>query len=169
VLGWLAARRRLVPTARPTPAERLAGYTAALTWLAAVAIVVALVKPFALVFVLPSLYAWLWLPLRTQTWSRVGIYLAGLVGPLAGLFLLARDLGLGIFDTLLYLTGLATVGYIPLSAVVLALAWIAAASQLAALAFGRYAPYAGGVEPPPPGPVRRMFAGLLARTRQTAT
>jgi Zn-dependent M28 family amino/carboxypeptidase len=169
VLGWLAGRRRLVPTGRPTPAERLAGYTAALTWLAAVAIVVALVKPFALVFVLPSLYAWLWLPLRTQTWQRVGIYLAGLVGPLAGLFLLARELGLGIFDTLLYLTGLATVGYVPLSAVVLALAWIAAAAQLAALAFGRYAPYAGGVEPPPPGPVRRTFAGLLARTRQTAT
>ena len=168
-LGWLAARPRLVATARPSAEERLAGYTAALTWLAAVAIVVALVKPFALVFVLPSLYAWLWLPLRSGIWPRIGIYLSGLLGPVGALVLLGRELGLGILDAALYVVGLATVGYIPLSSVFLALAWLAAASQLAALAFGRYAPYAGGAESPPPGPVRRAVAGLASRRRQTAT
>jgi len=168
-IGWLAARRQLVAEARPTAEERLAGYTAALAWLAAVAITVALVKPFALVFVLPSLYAWLWLPLRTALWPRIAVYLAGLLGPVGALILLGRELGLGVLDTALYLLGLATVGYIPLSAVLLALAWLAAATQLAALAFGRYAPYAGGAESPPPGPIRRAIAGLAGRRRQTAT
>jgi Peptidase family M28 len=168
-LGWLAARPRLVAAARPTAEERLAGYAAALAWLAAVAIVVALVKPFALVFVLPSLYAWLWLPLRSGIWPRVGVYLIGLLGPVGALVLLGRELGLGILDTALYVVGLVTVGYVPLSSVFLTLAWVAAATQLAALAFGRYAPYAGGAEPPPPGPIRRAVAGLAARRRQTAT
>jgi hypothetical protein len=168
-LGWLAARRRLVAGAHPTAEERLAGYTAALAWLAAVAIVVALVRPFALVFVLPSLYAWLWLPLRSGIWARIGLYLAGLVGPVGALVLLGRELGLGVLDTALYVVGLATVGYVPLSAVLLTLAWVAAATQLAALAFGRYAPYAGGADSPPPGPIRRAVAGLAARTRHTAT
>ncbi|MGH3110179.1 MAG: hypothetical protein ACRDQT_04575, partial [Gaiellaceae bacterium] len=168
-VGWLAARRRLVVAVRPTLEERLAGYTAALTWLAAVAVVVALVMPFAIVFILPSLYAWLWLPLQTRFWPRVGIYLAGLLGPIGGVLLLADELGLGPFDTMLYVVGLATVGYIPLSSVVLALTWAAAAMQLAALAFGRYAPYASGMEPPPPGPLRRGVGRLAARRRQTAT
>ena len=169
VAGWLVARRRLVSPARPTAEERLAGYTAALTWLAAVSIVVALVKPFAIVFILPSLYAWLWLPLRTRIWPRIGIYLAGLLGPLAGLLVLANELGLGLVDTMLYVVGLMTVGYIPLSAVVLGLAWAAAAMQLAALAFGRYAPYAAGAERPPAGPLRRGVGWLAPRRRQTAT
>ena len=168
-VGWLAARRRFVVAVRPTLEERLAGYTAALTWLAAVAVVVALVMPFAIVFILPSLYAWLWLPLQTRFWPRIGIYLAGLLGPIGGVLLLGDELGLGPFDTMLYVVGLATVGYIPLSSVVLALAWAAAAMQLAALAFGRYAPCASGVEPPPPGPLRRGVGRLAARRRQTAT
>jgi hypothetical protein len=169
-IGWLAARRRLTSAGRTTAEERLAGYTAALTWLAAVGIVVALVRPFALVFVLPSLYAWLWLPLRTQIWPRIGIYLVGLAGPVGGLFVLSRELGLGLLDTALFVAGLATVGYVPLSSVVLALAWMAGATQLAALAFGRYAPYAGGAEPPPRGPLRQALAELLAgRRRHTAT
>ncbi len=41
--------------------------------------------------------------------------------------------------------GLSTVGYVSLFSVLLALAWLTAAAQLGALAFGRYAPYAGGV------------------------
>jgi hypothetical protein len=172
-LGWLATRRRLVGAARPTPEERLAGYSAALAWLAAVAIVVGLAKPFALIFVLPSLYAWLWLPLRAGPWPRAVLYVVGWLGPVGGLVLLARELGRGVFDTMLYVVGLATVGYLPLSSVLLALAWVAAAAQLAALAFGRYAPYAGGVESPPPGPVRRAVrravGGLASRRRQTAT
>ena len=160
VLGWLALRRPLVPLAQPAAEERLAGYTCALAWLGAVALVVALTKPFALAFILPSLYAWLWLPLRAQLWQRVGIYAIGLVGPIGGILLLGRELGLGPADTTLYVAGLATVGYISLFSVLLALAWLTAAAQLGALAFGRYAPYAGGTEPPPPGPVRTAADGL---------
>ena len=73
---------------RPTPEERLAGYAAALAWLAAVAIVMALFMPFALVFVLPALYAWLWLPLRTRFWPRTAVYVLGLIGPVGGLLVL---------------------------------------------------------------------------------
>ena len=167
--GWLYARRRLVAAGPPTSGERLAGYAAALTWLAGVAIVTAIVIPWALVFVLPSLYTWLWLPLRARLAQRIALYLLGLLGPIGGLLVLGKESGLGLLDSALYVLGLATVGYVPLAAVALALAWAAAAAQLAALAFGRYAPYAGGAEPPPPGPARRSLAGLLARRRQTAT
>jgi Peptidase family M28 len=163
VLGWLVARRPLVRSARPSPEERLAGYTSALTWLGIVAVVVALVKPYALVFVLPSLYAWLWLPLRSRFWPRVGIYVAGLLGPVAGLLLLGHELGLGPADTALYVLGLLTVGYVGVFTALLAIAWLAAAAQLAALSFGRYAPYAGGAEPPPPGPVRNTVMHLRRR------
>jgi hypothetical protein len=168
-LGWLVPRRRLVPVARPTAEERLAGYTAALVWLAAVAIVAALVKPFAVVFLLTSLYAWLWLPLRTRFWPGVAIYLTGFLGPVAAVIVFSREIGLGFFDALLYVVGLATVGYISLPSIVLALAWAAAAMQLGALALGRYAPYAAGLEPPPPGPLRRAISRRFARRAQAAT
>ncbi len=111
-------------------------------------------------FVLPSLYAWLWLPLQAQLWQRVGIYAIGLAGPIGGLLILGRELGLGPGDTALYVAGLATVGYISLFSVLLALAWLTAAAQLGALAFGRYAPYAGGVESPPAGPLRTAVEDL---------
>ncbi|MGH3132463.1 MAG: M28 family peptidase [Gaiellaceae bacterium] len=165
LLVWLVARRRLVPTVAASPEERLAGYTAALAWLSAVAIVIALVQPYALVFVLPSLYAWLLLPLRRRRRARAAIYLAGLAGPVGGLLFLGNELGLGPADTLLYVVGLVTVGYVPLTSVVLTAAWAASAAQLAALAFGRYAPYAGGIDRPPRGPVRSSFARLVRTAR----
>ena len=162
-LGWLVLRRPLVPLAQPAAEERLAGYTCALAWLGVVALVMALTKPFALAFILPSLYAWLWLPLQAQLWQRVGIYAIGLIGPIGGILLLGRELGLGPADTALYVAGLATVGYVSLFSVLLALAWLTAAAQLGALAFGRYAPYAGGEEPRPPGPIRTAAEGLRRR------
>jgi hypothetical protein len=165
VAGWLLVRRRLALPGRTAPEERLAGYAVALAWLAVVAVVVGLVKPYALVFVLPSLYAWLWLPLRTRIWTRAALFVAGLLGPVLGLVILSSQLGLGLPDTALYLLGLATVGYIPIWSVLLALAWAAAAGQLGALAFGRYAPYAGGAEPPPAGVVRNAIEVLLPRSR----
>jgi hypothetical protein len=168
VAGWLMARQRLTAAVPPTDEECLAGYAVALTWLSAVAVLFAIAKPFALVFVLPSLYAWLWLPLQSQTWSRVATYVGGLVGPVAALLILGYELGLGPWDTALYTLGLATVGYISVALVLFALAWAAAATQLAALAFGRYAPYAGGVASPPPGPFRRGLVAVVRR-RQTAT
>jgi hypothetical protein len=144
LLGWLVSHRRLVPWSQPSAEERLAGYTVALGWIGVIAIVVALAKPYALIFVLPSLYAWLWLPLRSRLWSRAALFAAGLSGPAGGVLVLGHELDLGVIDTMLYVVELATVGYVAGASVVLALAWAAAAAQLGALAFGRYAPYASG-------------------------
>jgi hypothetical protein len=153
-LGWLTARRPLASTSGATAEERLAGYSVALGWMGLVALVLALAKPYALVFVLPSLYAWLWLPTRGRLWDRVGLYALGLVGPFAGLVVLAHELDVGVVTALLYVASLATVGYVSAASVVLALAWAAGAAQLGALAAGRYAPYASGASPPPAGLVR---------------
>jgi hypothetical protein len=154
LVGWLAGRRHLVPVGRSAPEERLAGFVVALAWLAVVSLLVGLRSPYGLVFLLPSLYAWLWLPLRTEIWARVALYAAGLAGPVGLLVVLGNELGLSLPDTALYVAGLATVGYLSLPSILLVLAWAASAAQLAALAFGRYSPYAGGVEPPPPGVAR---------------
>jgi Peptidase family M28 len=164
--GWLLARRPLAAATPPTSEERLAGYTVALVWLAALAILIALFRPFAVVFLLPSMYAWLWLPLRTRLWPRVGVYAAGLLGPVLALVVLGRELGLGLVEAPLYAVGLVTVGYVPVVSVVLFLAWLAAAAQLGALAVGRYGPYADGREPPPPGPVRLLFARAVRARRR---
>ena len=163
--GWMLGRRRLVFRGRATAEERLAGYAIALAWLAIVAVVIGVVKPYALVFVLPSLYAWLWLPLRSRIWARAVLFAAGLLGPVVGLILLGSQLGLGLVETVLYLMGLASVGYVSWTSVLLALAWATAAGQLGALAFGRYAPYAGGAEPPPAGVLRSTLGSLVLRTR----
>jgi hypothetical protein len=164
--GWLVARRRLAPPYEPTAEERLAGYTAALAGLAAVAIAAALVKPYALLFVLPSLYVWIWLPLRTRLWPRVAIFLAGLIGPVVGLLVLADELGIGLPKAVLFYLGLTTVGYVPAVSALLWLGWGAAATQLAALAAGRYVPYARGAEPPAPGLVRNAVVWATRRARR---
>ena len=137
------------PTGSHSAADRLTGLAVALALLGVVAIAVALVKPYALVFVLPSLYAWLWLPLEGRAWQRAGAFVVGLTGPVAGVLLLAGELGTSPFEAARYVVGLATVGYVPLGSVVAALVWLAVAAQVGALAFGRYAPYAGGAAPPP--------------------
>jgi hypothetical protein len=155
-MAWLALRPRLVLRAAPSPEERLAGLAVALAAVGVVAIVLALTKPYALVFVLPSLYAWLWLPLEGRAWQRVALFLLGLVGPVLGLALLSTELGSSVVGAALYLVGLVTVGYLPLGSALLVLGWAAGAAQVGALAFGRYGPYAGGAEPPP-GPVRRAL------------
>jgi hypothetical protein len=160
VLGWLVTRRPLVPVAPAAADERLAGFVVALALLGVVAVGLAFFRPWALVFVLPSLYAWLWLPLEGRLVARVALLLTGFVGPAVGLVALGRELGLSVLDAALYVIGLFTVGYLPLGAGLLGLAWAAAATQIGALALGRYAPYAGGVETPPAGPVRRSFARL---------
>ena len=157
-LGWLVARRHLVRAAPPTPDERLAGFVVALATLVAVAIGLAVLQPYALVFVLPSVYAWLWLPLDGRPAVRALVFAAGLLGPILGLFLLGRELGLSALDAGLYVIGLFTVGYLPLSSALIGIFWAAAATQLGALALGRYAPYAAGVEPPPAGAIRRLVA-----------
>lgn len=157
VLTWLVVvREPLAPREPPTPDERLAGFVVGLGLVGCVAVALAFLEPYALLFVLPSLYAWLWLPLEGRPAPRVALYMLGLTGPLVALVVLARGLELSVFDGVLYVVGLATVGYLSLLTVILTLVWAAAASQIGALATGRYAPYAGGSEPPPTGAFGRL-------------
>ena len=160
---WLVVRQRLVATAQPTAEEWLAGLAVALALVGAVAIAVALTKPYALVFVVPSLYAWLALPVEGRLWQRVGLFALGLSGPFVAFVLLGHELGISLPAAVLYTLGLATVGYLPLGTVLVVLLWLAAAVQVGALAFGRYGPYAGGAEPPPPGPVRLALRRVVSR------
>ena len=153
---WLLGRRRLVPFAAPSPEERLAGLATALGALGLVALALALWKPYALVFVLPSLYAWLWLPLEGRLWQRMVLFGLGLAGPAFALLVLGNQLAVSVIGAALYLVGLTTVGYVSLGAALLVLAWFAAAAQVAALAFGRYAPYAGGEARPHRARLRRL-------------
>jgi len=163
-LGWLLGRRRLIPSRPAEASEQLAGLAAALVGLGVLALVLALAKPYALVFLLPSLYAWMWLPFRGPLWRRAPLFGVGLAGPLLSLFLVSRQLDLGAADTPLYVIGLTTVGYLSLGSMLAAIVWAAAAAQLATLTFGRYAPYAQGVDPPPPGVVRRSVRGIVRAT-----
>ena len=160
LLGWLVTRRQLVPTAPPAADERLAGFVVALGLLGAVAIGLAVLQPYALAFVLPSLYAWLWIPLEGRLGPRLALLAIGFVGPVLGFVVLGRELGLSLLDAALYVTSLFTVGYLPLSSALLAIAWAAAAAQIAALAAGRYAPYGDTVGASPAGPLRRSLARL---------
>src|SRR5262249_3462021 len=148
VVAWFIARRNLTPSVAPTASERLAGLAVALGALGVVAVALAVTKPYTLVFVIPSLYAWLWLPLERGLWQRVPLFLLGRAAPLLGLFILGRELGVSMVGAASYVVGLATVGYLSLWSVVLFLVWGATAAQVGALALGRYAPYAGGAEPP---------------------
>jgi hypothetical protein len=159
-VGWLLVRTRLAPAAAPLPPDRLAGLVVGLSVVGIVAVALALTKPYALVFVLPSLYAWLWLPLEGRAALRMGMFVLGLAGPIVGLLLLGHQLDLSPIDAALYVAGVVTVGYVPLTSALAALVWAAGAAQVGALAFGRYGPYAGGVEPPPPGHLRRALRRL---------
>lgn len=155
-LAWLAARKPLVPRRRATGEEELAGHTAALLALGLVALLVVATNPFALVFLLPSLHAWLWLPQVRESGQavRFGVLLAGLAGPLLLVGSFAVRFGLGL-DSPWYLAELVAVGYVGLMPFVLALAWAAAGAQLLALTTGRYTPYPSRRELPR-GPVREL-------------
>jgi len=154
-LGWLVTRQRLAPRRQASATEELAGTTAALLALAVVALLVVATNPFALIFLLPSLHAWLWLPHAAvrPLWSRALVLAAGFLGPLLLVGSLAIRYGLG-FDTPWYLAELAASGYVQLPAIVIAVGWLAAAAQMTALATGRYAPYPSARERPPRGPLR---------------
>ena len=165
-LGWLITRQRLLPRRPASATEELAGTTAALLALAVLALLVVATNPFALVFLLPSLHAWLWLPqVRARPlWTRLAVLAAGFLGPLLlGASLALRfDLGL---DTPWYLAELVAVGYVKLPAVAIAAGWLAAAGQVTALTFGRYAPYPSARERPPRGPVRETVRRVVLTVR----
>jgi hypothetical protein len=172
LLVWLVARDRLVPRRPLALEEELAGYTAALLALGVVALVVVGTNPFALLFVLPSLHAWLWLPQLREAapWKRVAVLAAGFAGPLLVLWSFGDRFGLG-FDAPWYILELTALGYVSVPAVVAVLGWAAGAAQLLALAGGRYAPYPTVAERRRLGPLRRLVrtALLLVLGRKTAS
>ena len=161
VIGWLIARHRLVPRRVVSAQEELAGQTVALLALAVVALLVVATNPFALLFVLPALHIWLWLPqVRTaRVPVRLGVFAAGLCGPAIVLYSLAFRFGLGL-DAPWYLLTLVANGYIKGTAVLIALAGAAPACQLAASAAGRYAPYPDRRERGPRGPIREIVRAI---------
>ena len=142
LVAWFVARERLIPRRPIRSAEVLAGHTVALLALGLIALLVVATNPFSLVYLLPSLYAWLWLPQAQASppLARAALLVLGFAGPLILLLSFSTRLDLG-FRTPWYLLSLVSVGYVPWIAVGLACAWLAVAAQLTALAVGRYAPY----------------------------
>ena len=166
-IGWLVARDRLLPRRKVTVEEELAGHAGALLALGVVGLVAVATNPFSLVFILPSLHAWVWLaqvgdrPLPT----RAAVLLAGFTGPALLLWSFAERYGLGL-DTPWYIAQLYSLGYAPLPGLLVLLAWAAAAGQLLALSAGRYAPYPSAAERPPRGPIRQTVRVLVLAQRR---
>ena len=170
--GWIVARHRLVPRRAVGPDEQLAGSTAGLLGLGIVALLVLATNPFALIFFLPALHAWLWLP-QVQSGpalKRALLFLVGLTGPLLIVGSLAVRFGLG-FDAPWYLLELVAVGYVHVPAVLMTLCGTACAAQLAVVAAGRYAPYPTAGERPERGPLRELVrhSVLAVRARRRDT
>jgi hypothetical protein len=166
VLGWLVARERLLPRRAITLEEELAGHTASLLSLGALSLLVVATNPFALVFLLPSLHVWLWLPqLRGGPLAvRLSVLALGFAGPALLLGSFAGRFGLG-WDAPWYLAELRSVGYVPFVVMPLLVVWLAGTGQLAALAVRRYAPYPAAAELPPTGPLRRVVRGTVLAVR----
>jgi Peptidase family M28 len=162
VAGWLVARQPLIPRRPARLEETLAGHAVALLALALTALVVVATNPFALVYLLPSLYAWLWLPQvhAASPLARGALLVLGLSGPALLVVSFASRFDLGL-DAPWYLLSLVAVGYVPWIAVGVAVVWLAVAAQLTALASGRYAPYPDVRRRGP----RRPLAALRSRRR----
>jgi peptidase M28-like protein len=160
--AWFVARHRLVRRRTVSVEEELAGHTAALLILGLIALLVIATNAFALIFLLPSLHAWIWLPqVRDRPiWIRLAVFAGGFAGPALLLWSFATRFGLGS-DAPAYIVQLIAVGYVPFTMVLLSLGWLAVAGQLAALAAGRYAPYPKKGERPPLGPIRQVVRQLL--------
>lgn len=165
LLAWVVERHRLVPRRAVAPEERLAGEAAALLGLAVVALLVVATNPYALIFVLPAMHAWAWLPqTRRDRPARAVLFLLGLAGPALLVGSVALRLGLGL-DALWYLVELAALGWVHVSAVAIALAAVACGAQVATTVTGRYAPYAAPGERPPLGPLRRLVRAVVLAVR----
>jgi hypothetical protein len=166
LIGWLVTRERLLPRHTVLAEEELAGHTAALLGLGTLALLIVATNPFALIFLLPSLHVWLWLPQvrAAPIWVRLGVLAVGLAGPalLVGSF--AGRFGLG-WDAPWYLAELRAVGYVPFVVMPLLVVWLAATAQFAALATRRYAPYPDAAQRPPQGPVRRVLRSIVIAVR----
>ena len=166
-IGWLVARERLLPRRPVQPEERLAGYCGALLALAILALLTAASNPYALIFILPSVHTWLWLPqVRDRPpWVRLLLLAAGFVGPFLLIGSMAWRFGLGM-DAPWYLAELTAIGYVPLPAIAIFLAWLAVAVQLIALESYRYAPYPTAAERKGRGPFRTGMRRLAGNRRR---
>ena len=170
-IGWLVVRDRLIPRRPVTREEELAGHTAALLVLGLISLLVVATNAFALIFLLPSVHAWLWLPqVRDRPfWVRLPIFAAGFAGPALLLWSFGVRFGLGA-DAPAYVAQLVALGYVPLPLLALSIAWLAAAGQVGALTVGRYAPYPSREERRRFGPLRRLVrAALLTIVRRRET
>jgi len=167
--GWAVARSRLLPRRPIRTEERLAGHSAALLALGVVGLLVAAVNPFALIFVLPSLHAWLWLPqVQNRNPSvRASVLLIGFAGPAYLVWSFATHYGLG-WDAPWYIVKLFAIGYAPLPLLLIGIGWLAVAGQLAAIAAGRYAPYPAPKERSRRGPVRELIRTLVLAPQRRA-
>jgi len=167
LLGWLVTRPQLIPHRSITRPEELGGHLAAMLVLGIVALVVAAQNPFALLFVLPSVHAWLWLPHASERGrpAALAVYTLGFAGPLVLLASFAFRFHMG-FDALWYVLALTSVGYVPVPLVFAFLAWGAVAAQAGALATGRYAPYPASHERPRRGPVRESIRQVILLNRR---
>jgi MFS family permease len=160
--AWLVSRARLSPRRPATAEEELAGHTATMLALGVVALLVVATNPFALLFLLPALHIWLWLPHARDsgTAARLALVAAGFAGPfiLVGSFMFRFGLGL---DAPWYLAELVGINYVSIVAFVLVLCCLAGAAQLTAIAAGRYAPYPNVAERPPLGPIRNTVRSIV--------
>jgi hypothetical protein len=157
----------LLPRRDVRPEDELAGHAAALLALGVVALLVVATNPFALIFLLPSLHVWLWLPQVRESplWVRAIVLVAGFAGPLLLVWSFAARYGLG-WDAPWYIAWLFALGYAPVPGFAIGLAWAAAAGQLVALVGGRYAPYPSAAERPPRGPLRQTIRRLVLAQRR---
>jgi hypothetical protein len=162
--GWLIARVRLARRGPVSAEQELAGHVAALSVLAVLALVTIATNPYALLFVLPSAHAWLWLAQTRERRraARVLLFVAGLAGPLLLLVSFAVRFGLGL-DAPWYLAELTAIGYVPVVGILLFLCWMAVAAQVFALTADRYAPYPAPSERPLRGWVGEVVASVRAR------
>jgi peptidase M28-like protein len=166
LLGWLVSRERLIPRRATSTEDELAGHTAAILCLGALSLLVVGTNPFALIFLLPSLHVWLWLPqLRSAPLAaRVGVLALGFAGVALLLGSFAGRAGLG-WDAPWYLAELRAVGYVPFIVMPFLVIWLAGTGQLAALATRRYAPYPEAAELPPRGPLRQFLRSTVSSVR----
>jgi hypothetical protein len=170
VAAWLVVHDRLRPRRPADPEEELAGHTAALLALSVVGLLAAATNPYALLFLLPCLHIWLWLP-QVQVRSlafRALVLALGFVGPAYLVWTFAVRYGLG-WDAPWYIAQLFAVGYAPRTLFVIGIVWMAATAQLVAIAGNRYAPYPAPDERSPRGPIRDLIRTLVLAQRRRAT
>ena len=170
-VGWVVTRPRLVPRRPVGIDDELAGHTAALLALGVAGLLVVATNPYALILVLPSLHAWLWLP-QVQSrpaWVRASVLALGFLGPFLLIISFATRYGLGL-DAPWYLAELVAVHFVAIPTFVIGLAWLAVAAQLAALTARRYGPYPSAAERGL-GPIRSALrlAILTRRARKRAS